>query len=210
MRRLRFGPADECRYFQAGRPIISSIFSSDCPLTPQSNPDIRHRLEAEGEERGYSVLMERLKDADPLSAERIELNDHYRIIRALEVYESSGRPLSSFRMPDTVRPGLKPLIIGLYRPRRELYQRVDRRVEEMFAQGLTREVESLRNAGYTASDPGMRAIGYREFFQAPEREETDVEGIMARIQKNSRRYAKRQLTFFRAIERNTLVRSGGC
>jgi tRNA dimethylallyltransferase len=170
------------------------------PLAPPSNPQVRQRLEAEAAKLGCSVMMERLKEADPLSAERIERNDRYRILRALEVLESCGAPLSSFKMPETVRAGLKPLIIGLNRPREELYRRIDHRVEEMFALGLPREVESLREAGYNASDPGMRAIGYREFFEAGGRSETDMKRIMATIQKNSRRYAKRQLTFFRAID----------
>ncbi|WP_319414994.1 tRNA (adenosine(37)-N6)-dimethylallyltransferase MiaA [Marispirochaeta aestuarii] len=162
------------------------------PEAPSSDPHIRAGLAARVQREGLEPLREMLHRVDPVSAERIDANDAYRIQRALEVYMSSGRPLSSFRLPEKLREGLDPLIIGLTRPREELYRRIDRRVEEMFAAGLPMEVASLKQAGYGPGDPGMKAIGYREFFEG--------EGEpLPRIQTASRRYAKRQLTFFRTL-----------
>jgi len=162
------------------------------PEAPSSDPHIRAELAEKTEKEGLEPLRSMLRRVDPLSAERIDDNDAYRIQRALEVYMSSGRPLSSFKVPRETRVGLDTLIIGLTRPREELYRRIDRRVEEMFETGLRGEVESLRKAGYTSGDPGMKAIGYREFFEGNQ-------DPLPRIQAASRRYAKRQLTFFRAL-----------
>jgi tRNA dimethylallyltransferase len=162
------------------------------PEAPSSDPEIRAELAEIVRKEGLKPLREMLRRVDPFSAGRIDDNDAYRIQRALEVYMSSGRPLSSFRVPDTMREGLDPLIIGLCRPREELYRRIDRRVEQMFEAGLRSEVESLRQAGCSSEDPGMKAIGYREFFEAEQEP-------LPRIQTASRRYAKRQLTFFRAL-----------
>jgi len=169
------------------------------PEAPPSDPDLRREIEAEHERVGCVILHERLGEVDPVSAERINPNDRYRIIRALEVYRCSGRPLSTFDPPKELRPGLEVKLIGLMRPREELYERINRRVEEMFALGLRDEVESLVARGYKTGDPGMKAIGYGEFLSAWERGEDDEATIMEAIQKNSRRYAKRQLTFFRSL-----------
>jgi len=186
---------------------------------PPSNIKIREQLKQELLEKGSSVLMDELAACDPISAERIHINDEYRMLRALEVYRSCGRPLSSFEVmlskSDKTRSLQRSLprgiykfvIIGLSRPREELYERINLRCEQMFQQGLADEVRSLFEAGYTPDDPGLRAIGYREFFI----EQTDIQdgrrwrlsndigGVKALVAQNSRRYAKRQITFFKGI-----------
>ena len=162
------------------------------PEAPSSDPEIREELSKRVKDEGLEPLREILNQVDPVSAERINRNDAYRIQRALEVYMSSGRPLSSFKVPTKLRNGIDPLIIGLTRPREELYQRIDRRVEQMFSAGLGSEVESLKKKGFGKESPGMKAIGYREFFE-------EGPDTLSRIQTASRRYAKRQLTFFRAL-----------
>ena len=148
------------------------------------------------EQKGLTLLFDELRQVDPVSAERIAPADQYRILRALEVYRSSGFPLSSFELPDKPRKNIVPCIIGLDRPREELYLRINQRVQAMFTMGLRAEVENLMQQGFSLNDPGMRAIGYREFFTS---QENDDNSIMQQIQLNSRRYAKRQLTFFRSI-----------
>jgi tRNA dimethylallyltransferase len=135
-----------------------------------------------------------LEVIDPESAARIAPADLYRTTRAIEVYRCSGRPLSSFTLPSARRPRWDALVIGLDRPREELYARIDARVDAMLGAGLAAEVESLRAAGYGPGSPGMRAIGYAEFLEGG-----DIETIRRRIQTNTRHYAKRQLTFMRAI-----------
>lgn len=168
------------------------------PVTPESDAATRSALIERMKNEGAAVLYRELEACDPESAKRIHIHDEYRIIRALEVFAASGRPLSSFGLSESFRPGYRFLVFSLDRPRDELNARIDRRVVEMFAMGLESEVARLRSAGFTASAPGMQAIGYREFFM----EEVAAGGrdaILAQIQNDSRKYAKRQETFIRPM-----------
>ncbi|MDC7126513.1 MAG: tRNA (adenosine(37)-N6)-dimethylallyltransferase MiaA [Spirochaetales bacterium] len=169
------------------------------PEAPESDEKIRESLQAELREQGSSELFSRLGKIDPVTAERISKNDTYRILRALEVYYSSGRPLSDYKLPDTPRAGYKFLLIGLTRPREELYSRINERVELMFKEGLENEVIKLISEGYNENDPGMKGIGYREFF-SKDKEDLSNEALMTLIKKNSRHYAKRQITWFRQLD----------
>ncbi|MDR0402880.1 MAG: tRNA (adenosine(37)-N6)-dimethylallyltransferase MiaA [Treponema sp.] len=173
---------------------------------PPSDPAVRDALKKELAEKGAEALMEELAEKDGESAARIHVNDIYRLLRALEVLRLSGRPLSSFALHGTPPP-CRFLVVELSRPREELYGRIEKRCAEMFRLGLADEVEGLFRKGYTPEDPGMRAIGYREFFvgdQPPSAEKTwrlsgDIDGVMELVIRDSRRYAKRQLTFFASI-----------
>jgi len=173
---------------------------------PPSDMEIRDILKLELAEKGAAALMQELSACDPVSAGRIHINDEYRLLRALEVYRSCGQPLSSFEVNERKESSnFRFNIIGLSRPREELYQRINLRCAQMFEQGLAAEVRSLFEAGFTPDDPGLRAIGYREFFvEDPEaagkwRLSDDVDGVQVLIAQNSRRYAKRQITFFAGI-----------
>ena len=169
------------------------------PEAPPSDEFVRRRLQTELEEEGIAPLLKRLEAADPVSASRINKNDYYRILRALEVFEASGRPLSGYRIPSKPREQYDCLLIGLVREREELYERINRRVDIMFAEGLEDEVAGLRAAGCTETDPGMKGIGYREFFNA-EREGWTKERLREIVKRNSRRYAKRQITWFGQLD----------
>ncbi|GHV94719.1 tRNA dimethylallyltransferase 1 [Spirochaetia bacterium] len=201
------------------------------PAAPPSDGETRALLKQELREKGAPVLMEELARLDPVSAGRIHINDEYRLLRALEVVRLCGRPLSSFQMSGaaagaaaaetaaavsgeltpSVRPRYRFFIIGLTRPREELYRRIDQRCAAMFREGLPSEVRRLYEAGYTPQDPGLKAIGYREFFvedladdsdsgdAAHWRLTQDLAGVQALVAQNSRRYAKRQMTFFASI-----------
>lgn len=168
------------------------------PEAPASSEDIRLMLEKRLESEGSSVLFKELSIVDPVSAERIEVNDHYRLVRALEVFQNTGKPLSDYRVPDTPRSGYRFFLIGLDRPRDELYRRINERVEQMIGEGLESEFKKLREHGYGPEDPGMKAIGYSEFFDY-ESGKTNFEKTVELIKRNSRRYAKRQITFFRQL-----------
>ena len=168
------------------------------PDTPQSDPELRESLRERMSREGAAVLYRELVAADAESAVRIHPNDEYRIIRALEVCLSSGRKRSSFDVPRGYRSGYRFFVISLDRNRDELYGRIDLRVREMIAAGLPDEFLSLCRAGYTAQDPGMQAIGYREFFAGYGKTE-GLEEIVRQIQHDSRKYAKRQETFFRSM-----------
>lgn len=169
------------------------------PSTPPSDFRIRTVLEEERQRLGLEVLYTELQKTDPAAAARIAPRDGYRIQRALEVIRSTGRPLSSFDAPTIPRNRYDLLIIGLDRPREELYRRIDLRVDQMMEQGLEEEVKRLFREGYAEEDPGMQGIGYREFFTARRRGCISRTGIIREIQGNSRHYAKRQLTFFRSF-----------
>jgi len=176
------------------------------PEAPPSDQAIRDALKAELQEKGAAALMEELARFDPVSAGKIHLNDEYRLLRALEVQRLCGRPLSSFSMSTGGSvPKYDFRIIGLYRPREELYQRINGRCAAMFSRGLPEEVQKLYDAGYTPRDPGLRAIGYREFFvedppaSGAFRLSRDIAGVQALVAMNCRRYAKRQITFFSSL-----------
>lgn len=166
---------------------------------PPSDEGVRQRLAEEIRVRGDAWAFERLTQVDPLSAKRIHPSDMYRVSRALEVYEGSGRPLSSYKIPSTPRNGMKPLILGLWREGDELKQRIALRVGQMFAEGLVDEIRRLVEMGASESWPGLQGIGYKEFFQARKSGEASLSMVREQIDRNSRFYAKRQMTFFKSF-----------
>jgi tRNA dimethylallyltransferase len=179
------------------------------PEAPPADPRMRQKLREERGRRGIGALAEELAACDPLSAGRIHIHDEYRLLRALEVFRLSGRPLSSYSRPEAPGTG-KPaprsryrfLLLGISRSRDELYRRINERCAEMMRRGLAGEVRGLAEAGYGPDDPGLRAIGYREFFipsQGAWAVSRDLAGVQALIAQNSRRYAKRQVTYFAAL-----------
>jgi len=171
------------------------------PEAPRSDAGVRERVRERVERDGLAASYERLARIDPASAARIAPADAYRITRALEVHEQTGRPLSSYATTGPPRSDLVVTSIALTRPRDELRRRIADRVREMFVAGLRGEVERLVGDGYGSDAPGMRAIGYREFF-GPEgrlRSPGEDEAIEIEIAASTRRYAKRQQTFVRQL-----------
>jgi len=166
---------------------------------PPSDEGVRLRLAQEIEKRGDAWAFERLSQVDPPSAKRIHPSDMYRVSRALEVFEGSGRPLSSYNVPSEPRNGMKPLVIGLWREGDELKQRIGMRVAQMFSDGLVGEIRHLIDMGAQSSWPGLQGIGYKEFFQARKSGEASLSMIAEQIERNSRFYAKRQMTFFKSF-----------
>jgi len=164
------------------------------PETPQSDPTLRQSLLDRLKREGAASLMRELADVDPESAERIHINDEYRIVRALEVFHSSGRPLASFALSGQYRSGFRFCVIALERDRAELNERINRRVDAMFDAGLEGEFHALVAAGYGPASPGMQAIGYREFFST-----ANADALREAIKNDSRKYAKRQETFIRPM-----------
>ncbi|RKX98465.1 MAG: tRNA (adenosine(37)-N6)-dimethylallyltransferase MiaA [Spirochaetes bacterium] len=169
------------------------------PATPVSNPQLRGALELKWADKSDDELKKELELIDPVSADRISRGDRYRMLRALEVHLQSGRSLSSYKVPDTPREDYQVLSIGLKRERSELYHRINQRVEKMFEEGLAEEVAALRNQGAIREHPGMKAIGYREWFGEPGEPVPDAAAVKELIARNTRRYAKRQITFFSSL-----------
>ena len=146
------GTAFYFRNFLFGLPRIPAVASA-----------IRAGLNERMTREGLPVLRAELEECDPLTALRLDPGDSARTVRALEVFLGTGKPLSSFPVPDTPRPGFRCLMLGLERDRSELYDRINRRVDIMFGQGLVEEVCSLIREGASFDDPGMKGIGYSEF-----------------------------------------------
>ncbi len=167
---------------------------------PQADEKTRKRLEREAQEFGGPRLFNRLKEVDSKAAERIHPHDLIRIIRALEVYELTGKPISAWQREGEYEPFTMEFIkIGLTLKREELYRRIDQRVESMMARGLVDEVKRLKEKGFTPKLKALKTVGYQELFAYLEGE-MDLLTATQKIKLNTRHYAKRQLTWFRKDE----------
>ena len=165
---------------------------------PPRDAVLRSDLEQTIAERGLEHLSERLRRVDPDAAHRIHCRDRARIVRALEVFHSTGKPLSQWQREHGF--GDQPfdvLAVGLERPRPELYDRIDRRCERMMAEGLLDEVRGLLDRGYGPRLPSMRSVGYRQAVQCLLGGMSHGDALSS-MQQATRRLAKRQLTWFRA------------
>jgi tRNA dimethylallyltransferase len=167
--------------------------------TPTADTKLRSRLEKQWAGKDDDSLRDAVRIIDPVSAERIGKRDRYRLLRALEVHAQTGQPLSGFNLPSEVRKDYQVLSIGLSRDRKELYERINERVDSMMEQGLSTELATLRENGAKRSDPGMKAIGYREWFGENGEKDPDADRVRVLIARNTRRYAKRQITFFSTL-----------
>ena len=164
--------------------------------TPESNPKTGEEIQRTIDDIGLDKAYEMLMSLDMEAAKKIDKNDRYRISRALEVIKDTGRPLSSFPLSDTLREDIDFVIIGLKREKKELEERIRKRVDIMFDSGAVREMKALLSMGADLSWPGMQGIGYREWFNAMESGEVNISIIKDMIIRSSIKYAKRQMTFF--------------
>ncbi|MCR5400350.1 MAG: tRNA (adenosine(37)-N6)-dimethylallyltransferase MiaA [Treponema sp.] len=170
--------------------------------TPESHPLLRAKLKERMEKEGKESLYNELKTLDPVSAEKININDEFRIIRALEIFYLTGKSRSQFNEKQTLRDKYDFLTIILTRERASLYRRIEERVDKMFEEGLKDEVFSLYRQGAESWMPGMKAIGYREWFSYLENKEEnslDIEKIKRDIKHSSKKYAKKQYTIMKDI-----------
>lgn len=180
-----------------GTPFYFRSFLFGLPDTPLGVPGLRRAIQMEINRDGLSAAYDALVRVDPITAERISPRDRYRIERALEVYRGTGRPLSSFPVPSAYRNVYRMLLVGIERARSELYERINRRAEIMFQNGLVAEVGGLLKKGYTSNTPGLQGIGYREFFTMMREGCMTTTELVEIVARNTRRYAKRQITFFK-------------
>lgn len=210
-------PFDAAAYRRIGREIVDSLHRKGIPIFvaggtglyikaltqglfsgPGIKGGVREKLKQEAEHSGSQLLYDRLAEVDPESAAHIHPNDLFRIIRALEVFESTGLTISFFK--NQHRFGDRPYLtfkIGLDLDREELYRRIDERVERMIDKGLLREVETLMKMGYGKELKPMQSLGYKQMMQYLSGECGWTEAV-SRIKRETRRYAKRQRTWFKA------------
>lgn len=159
---------------------------------------VRERLEAQADTVGMEAMLSQLRSVDPDAAGRLHLSDRKRILRALEVYLETGETITEHnRKTQAVPPRYSPLWLGLdFTEREELYRRIDLRVGLMLQQGLVEEIRGLLAEGIPERATAMQAIGYKEFVDALDGRCT-IEEAADQVRQSSRRYAKRQLTWFR-------------
>lgn len=160
---------------------------------PQPLPGVRHRLNRLYEHTGLSHLQQLLKEVDPIYYQEVDIHNPQRIIRALEVYESTGLPFSHFRKQQRKKRPFQVRKLGLNTDREYLYQRINTRVDAMMDAGLLDEVISLQPYRHL---PPLQTVGYAELFDYLDGKYSLNEAV-DRIKQNTRRYAKRQLTWFR-------------
>lgn len=165
-------------------------------FAPFPSTGVREALEAEADSLGIDAMLDRLRRIDPETAQRV--HDRKRILRALEVYLETGETITEHnRRTQAIPPRYTPLWLGLdFENRAELYSRIDRRVDIMLQQGLLDEIRALLSSGISENATAMQAIGYKEFVDALDGRCT-VEDAADHVRLSSRRYAKRQLTWFR-------------
>jgi tRNA dimethylallyltransferase len=172
---------------------------------PGPDWEYRKMLEERIQQGRLDELNSELRKVDPDSASRIDPTKPRRIIRALEVYHTTGKPLSVLQHESSVVVNFVPLFFGLEWERGELYRRVDARCEEMLRMGLLEEISHLEQMGYGPSLNSLRTVGYAEGF-AYRKGEIGYDEMVRLFKQNSRRYAKRQVTWFRRDARIEWVR----
>lgn len=204
---------------ERGREIIEDIFSrGKVPIIvggsglyvkslidgffegPAGDWELRETLYRKAKQLGKEAVYEELKRVDPASAEKIHPNNLKRVIRALEVYYLTGKPISQLQVEMKPEINFETVQVGLNWDRKKLYRRIEKRVDEMIERGLIDEVRKLRELGYDKNLNSLQTVGYKEVFDY-------LDGLISYdemvylIKRNSRRYAKRQLTWFRQDKR---------
>ncbi|TDS66137.1 tRNA (adenosine(37)-N6)-dimethylallyltransferase MiaA [Myroides indicus] len=163
---------------------------------PDIDPQIREQLNSDLKEKGLFYLQEKLKQLDPVQYEKIALNNPQRVTRALEVCIGTGKPYSSFLNQKQNERNFVPIVIGLETDREKMYDRINKRVDLMLQNGLLEEAKSL----YPYKEiNALQTVGYRELFSYFDGEYT-LDFAIEEIKKNTRRFAKRQITWFKRTE----------
>ena len=163
---------------------------------PISNRSVQRELKQRAQQEGVAVLHAELAKVDAESAARLHPNDVHRIVRALEVFYTSGRPLSEFLKNETASTPYDFYFTGLSMPREELYNRIDLRVDNMIENGLVDECRKLLERGYSPELNALQTVGYKEVF-AFLAKKLDEQKMIDEIKRHTRNYAKRQMTWFR-------------
>lgn len=161
---------------------------------------LREQLKKEAEEKGNEYIYNKLKDIDPKAAEKIHKNDIRRIIRAIEVFKHTKKPISYHQqMSRKVPPKHDFIVFGLRMDRNKLYERINKRVDKMLEKGLVDEVRNLVKLGYDKNTIAMQGLGYKEIIYFL-RGLLSFEEAVNLLKRDTRRYAKRQITWFKRID----------
>ncbi|NQT24490.1 tRNA (adenosine(37)-N6)-dimethylallyltransferase MiaA [candidate division KSB1 bacterium] len=173
------------------RALIDGMFEGEI-----RDQDIRSNLQLRVAEEGLQTLYSELQQCDPIAAQAIHPNNAQRILRALEMFKITGKPRDTLWKNHKPNRKFHPTLLGLYWPRQDLYKRINERVDQMLAEGLIDEVKTLIEHGFGLQHNSMNSLGYKEVF-AYLNHEIDLDALRDKIQQNTRRFAKRQMTWFR-------------
>jgi tRNA dimethylallyltransferase len=184
--------------FVGGTPLYLKSLLHGMSRGPAPDPALRARLEQEAEQGGIDCLYRRLAGVDPAAAQRIAPTDLRRIVRALEVFEKSGQPISATQVHFHAPPRANATVYCITRPRDELYRRIDSRVDGMFSAGLVDEVRTLLSLERPLSRTARQAVGYKEVIAFLNGSGSLSETIEL-VKRRSRQFAKRQHTWFRSM-----------
>jgi tRNA dimethylallyltransferase len=208
---------DAAAYLEAARPVIDALDKAGVPVIvaggtglylrsllyglftgPGRNPAIRARLKTEAKALGREALHDRLADVDPVTAARLHPRDFVRVERALEVFEMTGRPISAFQADHALGDApYRTLFFCLHLERGVLYERIEQRTRIMFDLGLVDEVQELLDRGFSPNLKSMSGIGYKEVCRFIAGRASSAQ-TCSDIVTNTRRLAKRQLTWYRS------------
>lgn len=177
------------------RALVDGIFELDA-----KDKELRHALDQRVEAEGLPALYAELQSIDPQYAEKLSQQDKQRILRAIEVYQLTGRSFSEWHKDKTQAAEFEPVFIGLNTERNLLYTRINERVDQMFQAGLIKEVKQLIQLGFGRGLNALNTVGYKEVFAWLAHEISETE-MVELIKRNTRRYAKRQMTWFNSDER---------
>lgn len=181
------------------RGLVYGVFDGGEP-----NLELRRTLELRAAKEGLGALFSELESVDQRSAISYGRNDPQRIIRALEVYHGTGKPLSSFHAQNQEQPEIPAHIYVLSLPRSVLYERINHRVDKMARSGLLEEVQSYLADGHSRENPAIKALGYQEIIDAVEGN-LPLDTALEVMKKKSRNYAKRQETWFRSMKQTVWI-----
>ncbi len=177
------------------RALVDGVFAGN-----YRDASIRAKLKSQADKEGLEALYRRLSEIDPDAVEKIHPNDKRRIIRALEVYEISDQPISQIQATKTEPADFQSVFWGLRWPREVIYRRIEERVDRMVDSGLVQEVKKLWDMGYGLQNNSLHSVGYKEIVDHLDGRTTLQEAVHL-IKQNTRRFAKKQLTWFRQDDR---------
>jgi tRNA dimethylallyltransferase len=176
--------------------INSLIYNIDFSET-DIDWDLRGQLKKEAENKGNKFLHDKLREIDPEAADRIHINDTKRTIRAIEVFKTTRKPISYHQELSKLNPPeYNFILVGLRMDRQKLYERINKRVDMMLEAGLVKEVKKIKKLGYDKYSVAMQGLGYKEIL-AYLRGELTYEECVDLVKRDTRRYAKRQITWFK-------------
>lgn len=185
-------------FYSGGSTLYNQAITFGIDEIPDSDKQIEADLIKKAQNHGWDSLFSELETIDPDYSKQMDGINKQRLLRALNVFKQTGTPFSTYQRIDLSKTPDNCIIVGLYRKRDTLYNRINMRVDRMIKSGLIDEIDSILKRGYTFDNPGLNSVGYKEFQPLFKDKNTYLrDKCIENIKTNSRRYAKRQLTWYK-------------